>query len=43
MVNMSERYMVSGSSTLSPILNAADGEVGVAMQSQDLNASSKSF
>src|SRR3990172_1567380 len=43
MVKISERYMVRGSATFSPILNAGVGEVGVTITSHLLNASSKSF
>ena len=42
MVKMSERYMVSGSSTFSPILKAGVGAVGQAITSQASKASSKS-
>src|SRR3989338_6739709 len=41
-VKMSERYMLKGSRIFSPILKAGVGEVGVIMQSQALNALSKS-
>ena len=41
-VKISDRYILSGSPVFSPILNAAVGDVGVNMQSQDLNALSKS-
>ena len=42
-VNMSARYMLSGSSVLSPILKAGVGEVGVKITSHFLKASEKSF
>src|SRR4051812_8799055 len=42
-VKISDRYICSGSSVFSPILNAVVGAVGVMMTSQFLNASSKSF
>ena len=42
-VNISERYIVSGSSVFSPILKAGVGDVGVIIASYFLNASSKSF
>ena len=42
MVNTSQRYMVSGSLVLSPILNATVGDVGVRMASQLAYAAAKS-
>ena len=42
MVKMSERYMVSGSEILSPILKATVGDVGVMMTSKFSNTLSKS-
>jgi len=40
MVNTSERYIASGSSVRSPILNAVVGEVGETRTSKDENACS---
>ena len=37
-MKISERYIFRGSSSFSPSLNAAEGEVGVIMQSNPLNA-----
>jgi len=42
MVNTSDRYMASGSSTRSPIGNATVGEVGPASRSKRWKASSSS-
>jgi len=41
-VKMSDKYMVSGSSTFSPILNAGVGAIGDTMTSQLSNAFLKS-